>query len=63
LARGLFGCEHPFDAGADRIALLLPGGGLGGQLLDTLDATTEALGNQHADPISTMFNQLACFGT
>ena len=46
---GLFGCEHPFDASPGRIALLLPGGGLGGQLFDTVDAAIKALGRQHAD--------------
>ena len=28
---------------------MLPGGGLGGELRDTLDAAVEALGRQHAD--------------
>ena len=46
---GLFGCEHPFDASPGRIALLLPGRGLGGQLFDTVDAAIKALGRQHAD--------------
>jgi len=41
---GLFGCEHPFDAGDDGVALLLPDGCLGGQLLDTFDAAVKALG-------------------
>jgi hypothetical protein len=35
---GFLGCEHPFDAGGDGVALLLPNGSLGGQLLDTFDA-------------------------
>ena len=47
--RGPFGCEHPFDASPGRIALLLPGRGLGGQLFDTVDAAIKALGRQHAD--------------
>jgi hypothetical protein len=50
--RGPFGCEHPFDAGGDGVALLLPDGSLGGQLLDTFDAAVKALGRQHADLFS-----------
>jgi hypothetical protein len=60
---GLFGCEHPFDASPGRIALLLPGHDLGGQLFDTVDAAIKALGRQHADLDLHMFNQLACLGT
>jgi hypothetical protein len=41
---GLFGCEHPFDESLGGIALLLPGGGLGDQLLEAVDAAIEALG-------------------
>ena len=46
---GLVGCEHPFDAGGDGVALLLTDGSLDGQLLETFDAAVKALGNQHAD--------------
>jgi hypothetical protein len=45
----LLSCEHPFDAGLGGNAPLPPGGGLGGQVFATLDATIEALDSQHAD--------------
>jgi hypothetical protein len=50
---GLFGCEHPFDAGPGRIALSLPGAGLGGQLLDACDAARLKYRTDLASPFAT----------
>src|SRR5262245_30626716 len=46
---GLFGCEHPIDAGAGGIALFLPGGGLGDETGVAFDAAVEALSGKNAD--------------
>jgi hypothetical protein len=46
---GFGGCEHPFDAGTCGIALLLPDGGFGGELVAAFDASVEALAGQDAD--------------
>jgi hypothetical protein len=58
----LLGCEHPFDAGTGSIALALPGGDLGDELLEALAASIEALPANTPISISTMLSQLACLG-
>jgi hypothetical protein len=45
---GLFGCEHPFDASAGSVALLLPDGDFGGEPVAAFDAPIEALAGQDA---------------
>ena len=46
--RGLFGCEHPFDARAFGV-LLFPGGSLGGKTRVAFDAPIETLAGQDAN--------------
>ncbi|RZM97391.1 hypothetical protein CWO91_37640 [Bradyrhizobium genosp. SA-3] len=61
--RTLFGCEHPFDAVAFRIALFLSGGGLDDEASEALHAPVEALAVEDALSISTRLNRLAGFRT
>ena len=46
---GLVGCEHPFDARAGSVALLLPCGDFGGEPIRVVDSTVQALAAQDAD--------------
>src|SRR4029077_11240162 len=45
----LVGCEHPFDAGAGGVALLLPGGDFAGELDWVVDSAVQGLAAQDAD--------------
>ena len=49
LGPGIVCCEHPFDAGAAVVALLLPCGDFGSELVVVCNSAIEALAAQDAD--------------
>jgi len=58
----LVGCEHPLDASAGRIALLLPCGGLGDEARVAVDAPVETLAARTPISISTHVEPAGMFG-
>ncbi len=46
---GVVGCEHPFDAGAGGVSLLLPCGDFADEVFGVVDSAIDALAAQHAD--------------
>jgi hypothetical protein len=46
---GLVGCEHPFDAGAGSVSLLLPSGDFADEVFGVVDSAIQTLTAEHAD--------------
>jgi hypothetical protein len=49
LARAFFGCEHPFDTGADNVSLFFPCGDFTDEVFGIVCSTVQALTAEHAD--------------
>src|SRR5260370_1860892 len=46
---GFFGCEHPFDAGAGGVSLLLPCGDFTDEARGVVDSAIQTLAAEHPD--------------
>src|SRR5260370_34087288 len=46
---GFFGCEHPFDAGAGGVSLLLPCGDFADEARGVVESASQTLAAEHPD--------------